>query len=655
MLRVANKTTARALISVLLAGCMVIEWSGPAAAFDFFGLFGSSDAAPAPSATVISYQPDIQGTDDKALKQALSDVSALIRLKKESPPDGEGLVRRAVADIPALTDALWGSGYYDGAVTVLIDGADIARGDSAGRQAALQAEQFRNRAAVPVTILVKPGEAFKLRGVTVRNAATGRPFPETVMPDKTVKLNAGDPAPTAGILAAEARIVDRLRSLGHPFARVVSRQPVIDHPAHVVDMSFTVEAGPKAGIGTINVTGASQVDPAVVRSFIYVEEGEAYSPQTVSNIRKTVSSVGALGSVRVREGKALDANGNLPIDVEVADRPPHLVGFSAKYSTTDGPGLKGYWANRNLFGGGETLRFDAELTYLSLPDYLNAPDKFDLSRLGGKVGVSFTKPALMGSRNDLLTSITGVRESTDGYTAKYVNATAAIKHRFSDKFFVQAGIEAELGQSKDVLGKVDYTLVGLPLSVSYDSTDNLLDPTKGVRLQASLAPYPTFLGSTAGFVTGKAQGSAYYALDEDARYVIAGRVALGSLVGASIGDIPANRRFYAGGGGSVRGYAYRSLSPTYDDDPIGGKSLLEGSLEARIKVTDTIGVVPFFDVGTAFAKSYPDFGDNLQYAAGIGLRYYTSIGPIRADLAFPLNPREGDKPVVLYISLGQAF
>lgn len=645
------------MLTLVLMTCVVATHPREASAFDFFGLFGSGDGPAKPNADAIAYNPVIEGTDNRALKQNISDVSVLVRLKKEPPPDGEGLVRRAKADVSPITDALWGSGYYDGTVSIFVDGIDISRGDAAMPEAAARAERARNRAVVPVTITVNPGTPFTLREITVRNLRTHQPFPENDLPGSVIRLNEGDPAPSARILAAEARIVDRLRSLGHPFARVASRDPVIDHPAHAIDITFVVDPGPKAGLGTVTVKGTSGVDPAVIRSFIYAEPGDPYSPQAVADIRKSVAKIEALGSIRVREAEALDADGNLPLELDVADRPPRLFGFSLRYSTTDGPGIKAYWAHRNLFGGGERLRIDGDLVYTSRPD--TAPERgkgFNWSDLGGKISASFIKPALWGTRNDLLADVAGGRETTDGYTSRLINGTVAIRHRFSDRFSVQGGVEVERGQATDSLGQVDYTLVGIPVSVTYDSTDNLLDPTRGVRLTASIAPYAGFLGSTVDMVVGKAQASTYYALDQDARYILAGRLGFGSIMGPGLAEIPANRRFYAGGGGSVRGYAYRTLSPKgIDGDPIGGRSLIEGSVEGRIKVTDTIGVVPFFDFGTAFESSYPDFGANVQYAAGIGLRYYTAIGPIRADLAFPINRRDGDKPVVLYVSLGQAF
>ncbi len=628
----------------------------PVLAFDFFGLFGASEKTPEPNSQTLPYNIDISGIDNRALDRSLNDVSALVRLKKEPPMDGESLVRRATADLPSLTDALWGAGYYNGSVAIFIDNADITRDEGALSQAASRAESFRNTSLVPITIQINTGPQFQLRNISVRDVTTGRPFANDILPSREIRLQDGDPAPTSGILAAEAKIIDYLRGQGYPFARVVGRQPVIDHPHKAVDIVFSINKGPKAGIGTVQVEGSSSVNPAVVRSFIYTEEGEPYSPQAVANIRKTVGNVEALGSVRVREADALDENGNLPLIVDIADRPPHLVGFSAKVSTMDGPGIRGYWANRNLFGGGETLRFDADLFFLSLPKGSPNRNDFDWSKLGGRLGVSFNKPALWGTRNDLLTALTASREATDGYTSRWVNATASIRHRFSDKFSVQAGLEIERGQTSDVLGRQDYTLVGTPVSVNYDTTDSLLDPKRGVRLSASVTPYPSFMGSTANIVVGKAQGSTYYAVDEAARYILAARLGFGTIVGDGISSIPANRRFYAGGGGSVRGYSYRSLSPLGPNgEPIGGKSLIEGSLEARIRVTDTIGVVPFLDFGTAFDQSYPDFGATMRYAAGIGLRYHTAIGPIRADVAFPLNKRSSDKPAVLYISLGQAF
>ena len=232
---------------------------------------------------------------------------------------------------------------------------------------------------------------------------------------------------------------------------------------------------------------------------------------------------------------------------------------------------------------------------------------------------------------------------------------AALRHRFDQNFWIQAGIQGQTGAATDSLGRVNYTLVGVPVSVNYDTTDSKLDPTAGVRLNASVAGYPEFLGSTLNLVQLKARGSAYYSIDPDGRFVLAGRLGLGAETGPALEDIPANWRFYAGGGGSVRGYAYDSLGPRNIFGVTGGRSAFDASAELRVKITDTIGVVPFLDAGNAFVSDFPNFSMPLYEAAGIGLRYYTAIGPIRLDVAFPFQRVPGNGPVAVYVSIGQAF
>jgi len=656
---VLRLSTKRQVASILLAGVLFggLPWA-PALAFDLFGWFrGSADAPPPPSMEALPYSLDYTingGSSD--LEQVLKDASTLQSLQADPPPDAAALVSRAEADLPRLIDALWGAGYYNARVSINVAGVPLAlqapRTDAAMRAAS----GYRARALVPVQIVADPGPQFVLRNVSIRDARTGGSFTPAELPPRIVKIQPGDPARSADILAAEARIVDHFRAQSRPFAKVPDREPVVYHPSQVMDVTLAVDPGPRAGIGAIAVQGTENVDPAVVRSFIYTEPGDPYSPATLASMRRSIAQIEALSSVRIREGETLDAYGNLPLFVEVTERQPRIIGASIQYSTTDGPALRAYWAHRNLFGGAERLRLEGNLFYLTEDG--GQPNREDDPRwedLGGRFRASFLKPALGGSRNDLLAEALVERDRTEGYTSRLVNGTAGIRHRFSETFSIQGGVEYERGQTTDVLGQIDYQLVGLPVSLSYDSTDNALNPTEGVRLLASVTPYPEFLGSSVPITVARGTASAYYSLDDEARYVLAGRLGLGSIVGADLEEIPANRRFFAGGGGSVRGFGYRTLGPTFLGEPIGGRSLLEASVEARIKVTDTIGIVPFVDAGTAFASSYPDFDERVRFSAGLGLRYYTGIGPIRLDVAVPLNRQRGDDTFGIYVGIGQAF
>ena len=629
-----------------------------------------------PRADALPYVITVTGADMvRDLERTALDASILQQSRTEAPVTGDELARRIETDLPRITDALWARGYYAADVTIRI-GSTVARiGAADVNRLARAAEQFRDRELVPVSINLTPGPLYRLSSVAAVDARTGQPitappparspfFASPTAAASPVGLASGDPAATPAILAAATRLSDQFRSAGHPLVKVARRQPVIDHRTQTVDVVLTVDPGPVAALGQIAVTGTKDVDPGVVRSFIYAEPGDPYSPQALSGIRKSVSRIEALGAVRVKEAEMLDASGNLPISVEVTERPPRLVGASARFSTVDGPALRTYWAHRNLFGGAERLRLDADVFYTILDrDGKKRNARFD--DVGGRFSASFLKPALGGTRFDLLADAAVERSRTEAYDAETGLASLAIRRRFSDTFNIQLGLEGEVGNIRQAPAplfpgapreQIRYGLIGLPAVVNYDSTDRPLDPTTGIKLTASMAPYKGFGDAPAVFGIARIQASVYLALDPAARVVLAARAAFGSIVGGRFDQIPPTRRFFAGGGGSVRGYDFKSLSPRDAFGRlVGGRSLIEGSLEARIKVTDTIGIVPFVDVGQAYAGSLPDTSEKLRIGAGLGLRYYTSLGPIRVDVAVPVERRKGERPYALYVSIGQAF
>lgn len=642
------------MAGIALAALLTLAGMRPAQAF--LGLFGESPPDPTP--TTLPYKLSIEGAD-KALRQKLEDASLMYKLRQDAPQDAETLLARAARDLGQITDALWAEGYYNAKVAMSVAGQPLSpyAGEApAGPRRA--AEALRGTAVVPVTVSVQPGNRFVLKSLRVLG-----PQGEVLqdIPQRRLRLATGDPASAPELRAAQARVVDYYRGQSRPLTAAGEIDATVNHATGSMDAVIHVRPGAVAPVGPIAVSGNSGVPEHVVRSFIYARPGDAYSPEAMAAIRKSTLKIPAIGSVRVREAEQLDANGQLPLDVAVTERPLRLIGASARYSSLDGPALRAYWEHRNFFGGAEHLRIEGETFALPEADRsIRNVDRSFLSRVGGRLKLSFMKPALYGTRNDLVIGMMGVRDRTGGdryggYGLELFEATAGIRHRFTDNFFVQGGLKYEVGRTTDALGTVHYNAIGVPLSVNYDSTDSLLDPTRGMRFIAQTTPYFS-LGGIPSFYENRAQLSAYHAFDEDARYILAGRLALGSVAGGSIGETPANHRFYAGGAGSVRGYRNQSLGPLAPNGRlIGGRSLFEASAEMRIKLTDTFGIVPFVDAGGAFESAYPDFRDKVRFAAGLGFRYYTAIGPIRFDIATPLNRRKGDKPVALYISIGQSF
>ena len=655
------KKIAFGLVIAALSGAGQI---GPAAAFNLFGLFGSDDP-PAPSPAALPYELTFEIRGDENVESRLRDASNLYRLRQDAPPDGDTLLQRATADFPPLIDALWGAGYYDATLTIEIAGVPVQIGQFQNPAAVRAATALRNRARVPVKIIAETGPLFRLRTIQVLDQKTRQPFPPEELPPRVIRIAPGDPAESASIRAANARLVDHFRRQSFPLVKSPPPSPVVDHAADTMDVTFLVDTGPKAGIGEVALRGPQGFGQEIVRSFIYLEEGEPYSPDRLDSTRKSIGSIPAVGSVRIREGDSLDRNGNLPIFVDVTDRALNAAGYSLGYSTIDGPNGRVYYEHRNLFGGAERLRMQGDLFQAprNAGERIRNIGDYPIADIGGRFTFSFLKPAIDGSRFDFL--VDGLVERNrigtlrfGGYTVRLGGATGAVRYRVDETLSATVGIKGERGRTSDSVSNVDYTLIGVPLTMQFDNTDKPLDPTRGFRVSAAVTPYPAFMGSSVAFTQATASASTYYSFDEEGRFVLAARGRIGGFLDEpdQLQLIPSNYRYFVGGAGSVRGYRFQTIAPFGPTGKIvGGRSMFDTSIEARIKVTDTIGIVPFFDAGGAYASQFPQFFGDTRMAAGLGVFYVTAIGPIRLDVAAPLNPRRGDKEVVLYVNIGQAF
>ncbi|MBV9078478.1 MAG: BamA/TamA family outer membrane protein, partial [Methylobacteriaceae bacterium] len=529
----------RGLVAASLALASVAGTT-PVRAFSFFGLFGDEDP-PTPSAASLPYAVTFETRGDDGQTGTLRDASTLQALRDDAPPDSFTLVARARGDLPALVDALWAQGYYNAQVLIEVAGVPLSltsRDDAAATRAA---DAYRDRAAVPVRVTAETGPLFTLRQVAVLEAGTRLPVPPEDLPPRIVQLNPGDPARAPDLRAALARIVDWYRAQGHPLVKVAPPEPVVDHAAQTVDVAFLVAPGPKAGFGAVAVSGPERFDPRIVRSFLYLEPGQPYSPKAVEDTRRSIASIPAVGSVRIREADGLDPDGNLPLFVTVTDRPDNLIGASGGYSTLDGPNGRVYYENRNLFGGAERLRLQGDLFLAPRVDgtRLRSIGDFKLSDLGRRVSASFLKPALGGSRVDLLVDAQAERNRVGGgrfggYTLRDAGGTAALRYRVDDALSASFGFKGERGRTTDAISAVNYGLFGLPLGVRFDSTDNALGPTTGVRVNATLTPYlgfdgrsftgrpgaPVVTGGTPDFTRATLAASGYLPVDEDGRVVL---------------------------------------------------------------------------------------------------------------------------------------
>ncbi|QAZ45200.1 autotransporter assembly complex family protein [Mesorhizobium sp. Pch-S] len=627
------RALSRALLLSMLGFSAVIAESHRATAFELFGirLWGSDEKADEAITDPLSYTVTIEVPDaDDDLKEKLENVSSL-KNDEERPVSGSlGLMTKARGDREQLVAALYEDARYEGVVDIAIAGKSL---DDLPPDA-----EFKGQQPVPVTITVRPGQKFTLGDIRLKGDAAG-------MASADFGLISGGDAGSGAVLKAEARLVKALKDEGRPLAKVTDREVVADHDNGRLDVTLTVEAGPVAGIGQTTVEGTEAVDREFTEYMTGLKRGERYSPKQIEDARDRLLGLEVFNSVSLKEGDKLDADGNIPIDVEVSERKPRYFGVGGTFSNTEGLGLEGYWGHRNLFGRAEKLRIEGKISGIGA----NA-----LGELNYNAGIMFEKPGVVGPASKFFANLKTVYEHPDAYDRFSTKGGMGLSYELDKRQTVSAEVSLDYSKITDSFGKHDYLIASVPLQYVFDNRDNKLNPKSGFRLLAYAEPsYDLLNGAT--FVKLRGEGSAYQAIDTGGRFVLAGRVALGSIVGAGLQDVPADRRFYAGGGGSVRGYAYQGIGPKdINGKPTGGLSYFETSAEMRIGITDTIGIVPFIDAGTVSTQQFPDFS-NVKVGAGVGLRYITPFGPLRIDGAVPLNREPGDPRFGIYAGIGQAF
>jgi translocation and assembly module TamA len=606
-----------------------------ASAFKLFGInFFGKDETTDQVVDPVRYTIDLKtGNADKDLADTLKTSSMLVA-DKDKPVSGDlGVVIKARDDRDRLIASLYEKARYGGVVTVTVNGTNI---DELPPN-----PTFSHAAPVSVAVSIDPGPVFVLGKVRLEDSAAN-------LDPATYGLTPGGDASSLAILKASDRIVADFKNEGRPLAKVAKRDIIADHDKNTVDVTLAVESGPVAPIGNVGVTGQKSVDPEFIRRYSRINEGKPYSPDALKKASDRLRKLGVFSSVTIREADKLAPNGTIPMTIEVSEGKQRYVGVGAQYSTIDGFGLQGYWGHRNLFGHAEQLRIEGAVSRLG--------ETTDVGNLDYSAGILYSQPGAFFPSATFNASLKAKSEHPDTYDADTITADAGLSYELNDFDTVSGGGRVSYEDSRtDAFGDQTYLTVSIPLAYVRDTRDNKLDPTKGYRATIDAQPSYEALGGTV-FSSFEGSISGYQAVGPSDNVVFAGKLAAGSLIGGgSIEDIPTTRRFFAGGGGSVRGYGYQEITPyNSNGDATGGRSYLTASVEARIKITEAIGLVPFVDAGSVTDSAFPDVSD-IRIGAGVGIRYATPFGPIRLDVAVPLNKYENGTDYGIYAGIGQSF
>jgi translocation and assembly module TamA len=604
----------------------------------------SMSAETAETRAGLPYVVDILGapTEPPDVGRLLSEVSQAVQKRYDSPPSMALLKRRAEGDLPEMQKVLRSFGFFRGNVIMEIIPAEPGYvPDPDNVQGGPDSIQPPPK-PVTVQFRIDPGPRFTFWQpsiVLAKDVPSG-----ALLPPGPAEAGILDNAPYAARKVVEAGnfILNYYKTNGHPFPKIAHREVVADFAANRVQVRFQVAPGPHALFGDTDVEGLERLDPEYVHKLIPWKTGEPYDIRLIDKGRRVLFDTNLFGMVEFDNPGKVDDQGRLPITVRLKERAPRTIRLGLEYTTDYGPGVSGTWTHRNLFGMAEKLTTGAIFN----------------SRIRTAFA-QFDKPMFLGRDNTFIAQSAFNDETTDAYDARSVDGSTILKRQFTQYFSAGGGVGFRYGRVRQKSNdqRSTYHLAYLPLTGTQDTREDLLNPTQGYQLSLTMAPYQDVENGDTRFFRYLLSGSTYYNFNSGDKAVVAVRAAFGQVFGISHDDMPADLRFYAGGGGSVRGYAYQLAGPVQGNVPLGGLSVLTFSLELRLKITDSIGLVPFLDGGTAFLDRVPDFGSqDIMYGTGLGLRYYTAIGPIRLDVAVPINRRKGvDDRFQFYVSIGQAF
>jgi translocation and assembly module TamA len=589
------------------------------------------------------YRVDIALTGDASQDAILRATSDLMTLRSNAPVSPFGLIARARGDFERLKTALESFGYYQSSVTIKINGAALTAPGLAESLAALPANSEAR-----VAIGFVRGPLYHVRAVTIDGElpASAQNF---------LLLKPGAPAVAADVVGAGAQLLAALEEQGYAFAKVDPPIAYEDQVDSVLDVTFHVEVGPRVRIGEIRLEGLKSVHEKPVRRKLTLHTGEQYSSSAIERARHDLLAMGVFSAITVQVGTPVDESGSVPITFQFRERPGHAVTVNIAYSSDLGGSGGVTWSDRNLFGNAQQLNVSASV--------LNVGGSATTG-LGYDTGVKFIQPDFFRPDQSLQLAVGAVKQYLQAYNQTAITSGVTLTRKLNKNWTVNGGVSTAHEQIIQEGATHDYTLVALPLSIIYDSTDlssPLDDPRHGMRDSASVAPTRSLGQTSATFLISQVKIAAYYDLEHlfdtaAGRSVLAARALVGFAQGAATFSLPPDQRFYGGGSGTIRGYRYQSVGPQFPDgNPEGGTAITAGSLEFRQRIGANWGVAVFADGGQVSTSLRP-LSSTFYTGLGTGVRYYTPIGPVRFDIAVPTKHyiSNGD-PFEIYVGLGQAF
>ena len=491
-----------------------------------------------------------------------------------------------------------------------------------------------NREENSMIYRIDTGPVYRIGQVTIDPSGMDISLPDT----NSLGLPGNSELQAETVLAAQDFLYQYLRENNCLYQVGVSHEVVLNHDMSSGDIRFQIRPSQQVDIGQVTVTGLVTVHEDYIREKLGLREGQCYRTRVIEKARLGLLQTGLFSIVDSQVSAPDQGRVNLRFDFR--ERNHRTIKAGVGYSADESISFTTGWQHRNIFGEAQLLELEGKLSGL-----------FKI------LSSTLTYPGFRRPDQALILEAELAEENLEAFDSTGMTLTASLKRRLARSLSATAGMQYKFKSVREAGEENTFALMSLPVALEHDSRDNILDPGKGWVAAIEVQPFVDILDTDILFLKSTIGASIYHTFRETRlRPTLAARTVIGFINGLGVDTVPASERFYAGGGGSVRGYPFQKLGPLINDDPHGGRSLMEFTLEARFRVRENWGGVVFIDAGNVYPDQFPRIDKGLRWAAGVGARYYTTFAPIRIDIGFPLNRRSGiDDAFQLYISLAQAF
>lgn len=571
----------------------------------------------------LTYDFSLKGVENASIEKRFNAVSSLKTFKLSPVYSTLNLNKRICDDYDLLLQLLDAKGFYDATVSV---------------------SQKEKNHHTDIVFQVVSGVRYRIDSMTIElNEAHDDVIAVYPFLFEDLPVQVGNYVSAEKIHEAFGIIIERFGNCGYPYAKIKDHSIELVNAKRIVKVRLNVTPGPRVRFGEIKTDHLVNVPESYIKNRAPWEAGDVFDQRKVEIYREKLSRTRLFDSIVIDHPEIPGDGSEIPLTVAVAERKARTLTAGVKYSLNEGPGATAGWTHRNFSGSADRLR--------SAISYGQKKSKFEMD---------YEWPDFIWKKKTLAPSFEATFEDNDSYISQSYGTSLLLRTEFAENSEYYYGVSLDQDRAKQNRVTKTSKLFGLPIGFKLDQRDDLFDPTKGYLLSGSFTPKVGRVGESYFMSKSILSGAHYYAATS--KIILASWVRAGVIAGINFSDVIANQRFYSGGGGSIRGYGYQMAGPLDSSfDPTGGKSLLEGGFEARMHILDDWGVAAFIEGGHVSQQTLPYKTDKMFYGAGLGLRYYTDFGPIRADIAMPLKRRKKqngkfvDDAFHFYISIGQGF